>query len=955
MMPVFFAGCRPAMQYLLSPSLLLLPAALVFAAQPPAPAPEAALRSGDWKTAEAGYAALPAAQGARAVGLARLYLLTGRLAEAARQAAAAAASPLRAEGLTLQGEVAWASGSPSEAISFYRKAVAAAPDQLRARAFLGIALLETGKRTEGEAMLDRFFNDFNSGKIDQKNAEALTFTAMAAWRLGAFQDASDTFGRALEIDPGLHQANLEWGDLFALKHNVEEAARCYAAVLKLNPNHPRALASMAGLQASAGDHEKAEELVERALRNSPALPAALLVRARMRLDDEVSQGAEELLQQVLAAQPSSVEAMALMGASRHLLGDAAGRDNWRARALAVRPNWSGFDYEVAELAARRHRYAEAAALAKAGSKLDEKNAAILATAGLNTLRLGAEHEAEGLMLMQKAFELDPFDVRAFNMLNLYEEVIAQDYLTEKIGPFVYRFPKEEAPVLRRVIPPLLERAWASYIRDYGFTPNSAVTVELFKEREHYGARTTGLPEIGAQGVCFGALITAMSPSSGEANWQQVLWHELAHVFHLQMTRGRAPRWFTEGLSEYECFRENPAWRREQTAELMSLLASNELDRIEQLSASFTRPARPDGVLLAYHQASLTVRWLAESYGYPALVRALRLYGEGRPDSQVLAEVTGRPLSELNQLFAAYLRKQFPYYVEAWRPDMQQARLPQAQERAGREPASAEAQAYLALALLTSREGSVRAAALEQARKAAALAPTSRLAAYALARAALEAKQPEEAVKAIQTAIGAEQDGYPLRLLLATAYLHQQQWPEAQVQLARAAELEPEAAEPAALLLELAERQEDRKLLLQQHLRLLDLLEHDWENARLAVQRALTDSAWESLLLIAPRAIAIQPFDPFVHQAYGRALLERGAPKEAAQQFETALIAGAKPESGARGWWALALLSAGNRDAAREQAAKALQEKPGDPQAARVMKETEKQPAPGPRQPGPRTP
>src|SRR3712207_8074108 len=47
----------------------------------------------------------------------------------------------------------------------------------------------------------------------------------------------------------------------------------------------------------------------------------------------------------------------------------------------------------------------------------------------------------------------------------------------------------------------------------GVKVRTPITVELFTERQHYGARTTGLPEIGAQGTCFGELITAMSPSS----------------------------------------------------------------------------------------------------------------------------------------------------------------------------------------------------------------------------------------------------------------------------------------------------------------------------------------------------------------------------------------------------------------------------------------------------------
>ena len=56
-------------------------------------------------------------------------------------------------------------------------------------------------------------------------------------------------------------------------------------------------------------------------------------------------------------------------------------------------------------------------------------------------------------------------------------------------------------------------------------------------------------EIGVQGVCFGKVVTALSPRGGPFNWEQIVWHELAHVFAVQRSRSRVPRWFTEGLSE----------------------------------------------------------------------------------------------------------------------------------------------------------------------------------------------------------------------------------------------------------------------------------------------------------------------------------------------------------------------------------------------------------------------
>ncbi len=92
-------------------------------------------------------------------------------------------------------------------------------------------------------------------------------------------------------------------------------------------------------------------------------------------------------------------------------------------------------------------------------------------------------------------------------------------------------------------------------------------------------RTVGLPDLGALGVCFGQVITAMSPATGDINWGMVLWHELGHVFAIQLSNSRVPRWFTEGLSEYETLIARPDWRRENDADLYGAIANGTLPSI----------------------------------------------------------------------------------------------------------------------------------------------------------------------------------------------------------------------------------------------------------------------------------------------------------------------------------------------------------------------------------------
>src|SRR5690606_16602710 len=99
-------------------------------------------------------------------------------------------------------------------------------------------------------------------------------------------------------------------------------------------------------------------------------------------------------------------------------------------------------------------------------------------------------------------------------------------------------------------------------RKYEFEPDKPISVEIFADLESFSVRSVGLPAISPQGICFGKVITARSPSEGTFNWAQTVWHELAHVFHIQLSDSRVPRWFTEGLAEYETIVARKEWKRE---------------------------------------------------------------------------------------------------------------------------------------------------------------------------------------------------------------------------------------------------------------------------------------------------------------------------------------------------------------------------------------------------------
>ncbi len=896
-----------------------------------------AQRKGEWKTAEDGFRqAVGAERGPALIGLAEVQSATGRYAEALATAGQAAAVPAtQGAALCLTGEIQRDTGHLPEAARAFRAAIAANPRDLRARVLLGLTLLDTGDTTGGKITLSAVMQEVRAGRPDQKEAAPLLYAGMAATGLGAVQDANRLFQQAVEKDPTWALAHCEWGDLFLRKYRPDEAAKSYADALKINSHDQRALIGRArALVEGPYEVKAARALADQALKENPKYVPALALHARLALDDEEFAAAETLLREAVSINPAHLETRALLGASRYLQEDTPGYEAQKQAVLKGNPRASGFFFLVGELAIRQHRYAEAAALNREALALNPGDADALAALGMTLLRLAPGNDAEALKVLQQAFDADNFNARTFNLLRLYEDVLPKSYDSLTVGPFFYRFPKAERPLLERYVPPAIQRAWDRYVEKYKFTPKTPVAIELYAQRQHYGARTTGMPEIGAQGTCFGQLVTAMSPAAAEASWELVLAHELAHVFHLQLSRNRAPRWFTEGLAEYETNVARPHWKREHARELYTTLRKGELWKLSELSGAFTHPDRANGVLLAYYQSSLAIHYLAETCGFPKLVEALRLYGQGKRDSDVLPWISGKTTAQLDTGFREFLERRFAPLARGFYFEIAEFSARDKLESAAKgNPNDPLARARFAAALLP-RDPEAAAA---EARKALALDEVHSLARFVLGAALERQKDAKGAAVEYERLLAEGVDGRPIRLALARIAVALGDTAGAIRHLEAARPFDPEDSEPLAGLMDLYEKANNRDALLKTAEAYLDIQEHEHETARLLVDRLALDGRWADLVRVAPRVLEITPSEGFVHQQYGRALAALKQPKQAAFELESALLAGLRRPVPTRALMARQWLLAGDKARARAAAEQVLKEEPGNAEARDVLK------------------
>ncbi len=213
--------------------------------------------------------------------------------------------------------------------------------------------------------------------------------------------------------------------------------------------------------------------------------------------------------------------------------------------------------------------------------------------------------------------------------------------------------KSEVGVMREHALPLAKEALAALEKRYNFTAQGPLLIEMFPKHDGFAVRTLGLPGmIGALGACFGRVVTLDSPRArqpGEFNWQETLWHEMAHVITLQMSKNRIPRWLSEGTSVFEERRARPEWGKETDIAFAQALSEGKTLTLAELNNGFSDPRM---ITIAYYESSLIVEHLIDTYGEPKFHEFIRSYARGLDDNQALKEVYGASVDEIHKAFAA---------------------------------------------------------------------------------------------------------------------------------------------------------------------------------------------------------------------------------------------------------------------------------------------------------------
>ncbi len=824
--------------------------------------------------------------------LARVQLTMGRYADALTTAKTLAGLGRDAKNnaAAIKGEALAAQGKTADAITALKE-VENEDGARRARLLLGELYIRTGKRGDARAPLMTLIQDYNDDKITASDPEGLAMVGRAAHLLRSPRDANEAFNAAEKAGANKRPEALLWyAELLLEKYNPGRAGQLVKEALKIAPRDPRTRVAMARVRLdNAMDFAAAQSEIKQALEVNPTLPSAFFVRAGLAARDMDLTAADAAVDQGLKTDPTDLELLSMRAAIRFLADDKAGFEAAKKQVLGLNPEYSNFYQIVGEYAEWEHRYEDIVKMMREAVTVDKNDAKAYASMGLNLIRSGDDDG--GMDALKKAWEKDKYNVRVFNTLNLFEKNIATEYVTVAGQTFKMRYHKDEREILERYVPRMLEEAWGSMVRRYGFTPKTPVAIELYADTDHFSVRTSGLPNVGIQGVCFGQTLAALSPGAAPFNWGNVIWHELGHVFALQLSKNHVPRWFTEGLSEYETIIRRPEWQREEDPALYAALKAGRIPAVLGFNKAFTHVDSIEEVTMAYYAASQIVVFMAEKFGFPKLASMLGRWGNGERTGDIIKATLGISSEELDKQYRAWLKPRLARYDQQYVPDLHAPPLDDARKAVKADPQNPKKQVELSLALLADGQAPEAEAVLDEALR---LDPNQPDALYILLKKALRQKKLDEAERLIQKLIAGKHDGYALRLKAADIAEAKKQWGQAKEHLEAAHKLDPIQAEPLQGLYDLAHKQKDDAGELWALERLARIDQHSRKVYNMLLERLLKKGEWEKARQVGESAMFVDVRNPKTHRMYARALARTGNFISAIYELNSALVCKPKP-------------------------------------------------------------
>ena len=484
--------------------------------------------------------------------------------------------------------------------------------------------------------------------------------AEGLWGIERFKDANDAFREVIKENPKNAEYRVQWGLLFLERFNPDEAAGLFGEALKIDKDNAQAYLALSRAE-SEGFTKKAVEDAEKAAMLDPKLYQAHEQLAYLALEDNDEDAAAKEADKALAISPEALDGMAIHLAL-DLLHDKT-NSPWADRILKVNPAYGEAYTTVGHFFFINRRYDEERHAYQRALELNPRLWEARAQLGVNLMRLGFDVEAR--RELEQCYNAGYDSYETVNTLRLLDSY--KDFVTYRTPTYVLRLHKKEADLLRPYIETEIERNIAAYDEKYQMKLKGPVQVEVYPEKEDFAVRTSGMPGLGGiLGVTFERVVAIDSPSSrepGSFHWASTLRHEMSHVYVLEATNSRVPRWFTEGLAVYEETAAKPDWGDRLDPEAIHAIQHKLLLPVADLDRGYIRPSYPSQVIVSYFQGGKICSYIAEKWGYSKLVDMVHAFAKLETTPEVFQSVLHISTTDFDKQFLEWLDAQTKVTVD----------------------------------------------------------------------------------------------------------------------------------------------------------------------------------------------------------------------------------------------------------------------------------------------------
>lgn len=257
-------------------------------------------------------------------------------------------------------------------------------------------------------------------------------------------------------------------------------------------------------------------------------------------------------------------------------------------------------------------------------------------------------------IWNKAYTYDPHNIELKQMLARLRSEEKVETQLKQLDAYYFdiRFDKEAIDTEIYDIRYYLHDAYREIGRDFNYYPLHKIPVILYAQEDFHRLRQT--PDWVA-GIYDGKIRLPIKNGNFSAEeFKHLLRHEYTHAVVFELSNGKCPIWFNEGLAKYEESKQV----KPDTALLEKAIKGNTIIPINKLDLNFSLQTEPEKLNLAYLEAYSFIEFILNRWNFYIIKGILEHLKNGESLEKAFYEETDRSMDKLEKDWKDYIQRNY---------------------------------------------------------------------------------------------------------------------------------------------------------------------------------------------------------------------------------------------------------------------------------------------------------